>query len=312
MDMSKLLIVGSGPVALYYGSLFSMYGYLVDHTITTERRKNDITGTLSVVSELPNFKYIYKANLVPDLEPWKYEYIIVACESKHANCLCKSLKQSAPPTIVLTSCWNTYRGTEDNASSVIWGFPRILCESTKNCLKAVSLENILIDAQDVYNSPQKVSIFRTLFESVKVELQPVNLEYVYPYLFLLTTCMYTQLLNEQKASLDNSIVSLDRQVMDGCYADAYILMSEKMKVPVNQAELQAELQWNPDLLINTASFLLRESKSSLSITGWIINQLINHKRAKMQYFIKTVLEDSNTKQLKRLRLALLTALSAIP
>ena len=306
--MSRLLIIGSGPVALYYGSLFSNYGYLVDHTITTERRKNDITDRFSVVSELPEFKCIYNANLVTNLELGKYEYIIIACEAKHANSLCISLKQSDLPTIVLTSCWNTYHEDGNTSSSAIWGFPRILCESTKNCLKAISLETILIDAKDVYDSPQKVLTFRALFASVNVELQPVNLGYVYPYLFLLTTCMYTQMLNEQKVGLDISFIRTDRPVMDDCYTDAYILLSKKMEIPVDQAESQTGVQWNPDFLINTATFLLRESNSSLSVTGWIVNQLINHKRTKMQYFIKTLLEDSNTKDLNHLRLALLNAL----
>ncbi len=302
--MPRLLVVGSGPVSLYYGFLFSRYSYLVDHTITTERRKNDIRSMVSIGIELTDFKCIYKPSLVPTFQPWKYEYIIVACESKRAEYICNSLQQSDPPTIVLTSCWNTYHGISDNAIPILWGFPRILCESTKSCLKVVSSRDILIDSLGMNKKPEIIKNFETLFASIEVELQPVNLEYVYPYLFMLTTCMYTQLLNEQKVSLDNSIVNSDRRVMNDCYIDAYILLSETMKIPVNQAELQTGIRWIPDLLINTAGLLMRESRSSLSPTGWIINQLINHKPAKMQYFIKTLLADSNTKQFKRLRFAM--------
>jgi hypothetical protein len=307
--MSRLLIVGSGAVALYYGALFSRHDHLVDHIIISDREKHDPTSRVSVVSELSDSEYVYEPSFVPTFEPLNYQNIIVACESKRANHLCSSLQANAPPIIVLTSCWNTYRQVDNNASSVIWGFPRVVCESTKSCLKAVSLGTILIDAQDVYLTPQKISPFTTLFASVKVKLQPVNLKYVYPYLFLLTTCMYAQLLNERKVSLEHHSISSDRKVMEGCYADAYILLTKEMRIPVSQAELQTRLQWNPNLLINIARSLRQESQSSLSITGWIVNQLMNHKRFKMEYFIRTILADSNTKHLRRLRLVLLTALS---
>lgn len=302
--MSKILIVGSGPVALYYGALFSMYGYLVDHVNVSKRRKNNIIDSLFVVSELPDFKYTYKVNFVSNLKPWKYNYIIVACEVKRANQICLFLQQGDTPTIVLTSCWNTYRRTGDITSPVIWGFPKILCESNDTFLKAVSSRSILINLKDEYNTPQKVKTFRKLFAKVKIKLQSVNLEYVYPYLFLLTTCMYAQLLNHQEANSNNSIISPNKLVMEDCYADAYVLLAKKRKIPVNQAEFQTGIHWNPKLLINTTELLLRDSKYSSSVTGWIIDQLINYKRTKMQYFIKTILSDKNTNQLNRLRLTL--------
>lgn len=307
--MSRLLIVGIGPVAFYYGCVFLMYGYSVDHTIPMGSKQKKIVDKISVIGQSPEFKCLYKPNLVLDVKPWKYEYIIIACESKRARDFCTFLKDKAPPSIVLTSCWNSYHGSTDKTNTILWGFPRILCESTENCLKGISLGKILTDVRDVHHAPQKILTYKTLFKSIKIELQPVNLEYVYPYLFLLTTCMYTQLLNEYKGTFDKNLTSFNRQVMDDCYADAYILLGEKMKIAVNQAELEAGIPWNPKLLIDTASLFLQELKSSQSVTGWIINQLINHKSIKMHYFIKTILKDKNTTELKRLKLALLSALN---